>query len=447
MAGDTVVAEAVLSARARGRRVSLGGGWMDDSPTTTPSSSRRASLTGPGTWISDLQLARSHHLLQEALKQEVQKAGQEKKARSAWRKAVRKVQKTKKKRSGNWEDSDIEQLGGDISEEGSAHNCLPISSGGDNTVQGVAQNTLINEPVQSGLTPEESKQYHPETAHQFHDASLSPRKMGWTDDKDSSRSDENPKKKKPGSPKKKKKKKRGDKENSKNSRAISIDAIDNTDASVLRRSSSEVDMGSSRSSENSSKGKTQKRRLSGLFKKRLSKISLGKKSDDDRNSTSTQSFKGSSRSLHSDLDTEENSGQRSATEVGQRLRNVSGGSDLVATTTDFDTSFAEDETWAQYGGHTVTVLPRPLASLSPLPTSMYGEEDQSSDQEDNPDGAEQTAHLWGIPVIQVGLHVPPARPTASLNRHSYPLVRTLFSSLSEGFNGRPALLRWFVFVI
>ena len=163
--GDEVVAEAILSARARGRRVSLGG-WLDETPVTTPDSSRRTSLAA-GTWMADLQLAKNQHLMQEALDKEVEKNRKSRKAQSGWKKAINKV-KGNRKRSKTCEDTRVERLVDRISEEGSLHSSFNNStrfsfrSGNVDESQDsvlTAWNNLTSEPVESGLTQDEAAIY------------------------------------------------------------------------------------------------------------------------------------------------------------------------------------------------------------------------------------------------------------------------------------------------
>ena len=362
---DEMVAEALLSARARGRRVSLGG-CLDETPVTSPDSSRRASLAA-GTWMADMQLAKNHHLMQEALEKEVEKNKKSKKVKSGWKKAVSKVQKSKKKKSKTWQDTHVEKLVDRISEDGSLQNSFnnsgkyrTKSDDGQNPVL-TTWNNLTSEPVESGLAPCEKDMYDVEKPINSDNESLPSLRMGWIETKDSPTSDENTKPQDSATtPKTKKKKKKSKKEKVKKTnalhRTVSTDGLD-VDPNTLRKESSESELWLSKSM-SAAELKPSKRRFSQVFKRAVSKISKmkkeGKNFSDDNASFESRSRQGSTRSLQSDI--EQDIGQISPVQ-GQKLRHhftVSVGSSDLLGTSDLDALPSDDE--GLYG-----------LSLTPLP--------------------------------------------------------------------------------
>ena len=133
--------------------------------------------------MADLQLARNQHLMQEALEKEAAKNKKCRKAKSAWKKAVKKVQKSSEKRSKTWEDTHVEKLVDHISEEGSLQSSFnnsgkfPLrSSDTQNPVQ-MTWNDL-SEPVKSGLAPDEARMYGAERLINSDNESLPSLRMG-----------------------------------------------------------------------------------------------------------------------------------------------------------------------------------------------------------------------------------------------------------------------------
>ena len=376
---DEAVAEALLSARARGRRLSLGG-WLDETPVTTPDSSRRTSLA-TGTWMADLQLAKNQHLMQEALDKEVEKNRKSRKAKSGWKKAVNKV-KGNRKRSKTCEDTRVEKLVDRISEEGSLHssfnNSTRFSFRNGNVDEShdsvlTTWNNLSSEPVESGLTPDEAVIYGVKKSTELDTESLPSLRMGWIETKDSTISDENTKDEcatKTPKTKKKKKKAKKDKDQNKKTkplhRTVSSDVLDVVDPKSLGGESSESESGLSKSM-SAAEGKP-KRKFSRVFKKAVSKISKmkkeGKTPDDETTSLETPSRQGSIRSSRSDFEQGQilrSQGQRS------RLPSAAGSSDLLGTS-DLDALPSDDE--GLYGLR-LTPVPqknRHIRTPSPLPS-------------------------------------------------------------------------------
>ena len=447
---DEMVAEALLSARARGRRVSLGG-LLEDTPDTTPDTSRRPSLAA-GTWMADLQLARNHHLLQEALEKEVQKDKKEKNAKSNWKKAMKKVKKSRKKRSRTCEDTKVEKLNDRISEESSLHNSFNNSRKFPEKTENRDQaqnpvittwNNLTNDPVVSGLTAEEAQQYA-EKPTSSDNASLPSLRMGWIETRNSpvsgGSSNEQDGVVTTSKTKKKKKKSKKDKAKMTNDlhRTMSTDVFDDVDPKVLCRSSSGSEMALPKSMGTAEM--KPKRRLSSVLKRAVSKISIKKeekRSEDDNVSFGSRSIQGSMRSLQSDIEPE--LGRRSPGQ-GQRLPSTSalsaGSSDLLDTS-DLDALSTDDEALlglnitpvkeknkpsSAPSSHHYTsggVPQRPesqegshldLNRCSPRPTSMYGsDDDNNSDTDDDRTSVKRGSanavdqgHIHSdIPVIQV----------------------------------------------
>ena len=445
---DEVVAEAILSARARGRRVSLGG-WLDETPVTTPDSSRRTSLAA-GTWMADLQLAKNQHLMQEALDKEVEKNRKSRKAKSGWKKAINKV-KGNRKRSKTCEDTRVERLVDRISEEGSLHSSFNnstrlsfTSANVDESVDSVltAWNNLTSEPVESGLNLDEAAMYGVKKPTELDNESLPSLRMGWIETKDSATSDQNAKDegaaKTPKAKKKKKKAKKDKDQNKKTNslhRTVSSDVLD-----VFGGESSESESGLSKSM--SAAEEKPKRRFSQVFKRAVSKISKmkkdGKTPDGDTTSLETPSRQGSIRSSRSDF--EQDWGQRLPGQ-GQRSRltSTAGSSDLLGTS-DLDALPSDDESLyglrltpvPQKNRHSRTPSPQPSWSgstnlrggtglsiggtYSPRPSSMYGddEEDDNDINNDNEKNSSQRESVYAhdresihseIPVIQVGIFI------------------------------------------
>ena len=448
--GDEMVAEAILSARVRGRRVSLGG-WLDETPVTTPDSSRRASLAA-GTWMADLQLARNQHLMQEALEKEAAKNKKSRKAKSGWKKAVKKVQKSSKKRSKTWEDTHVEKLVDHISEEGSLQSSFnnsgkfPLRSGDTQNPMQMTWNNLTSEPVESGLVPGEARMYGAERPINSDNESLPSLRMGWIETKDSPVSDENTKRQdsETVTPKTKKKRKKSKKDKVKKTNALhrtmSTDDLDDLDPKTLRRESFGSEIGLSKSM--SATEIKPKRRLSHVFKRAVSKISKmkkeGKTLSDDNASLGTHSRQGSTRSLQSDID--QDLGQKSP-DQDQKLRHHSavsmgssdllGSSDLNALPSDDEGLFGLSLTPVQYYRRSRTPSPRgerpsglspggvsPQGTeldigrtYSPRPTTMYGDDDDDDDDaafEDNVPNKRASVNVDDresiyseIPIIQV----------------------------------------------
>ena len=447
---DEVVAEAILSARARGRRVSLGG-WLDETPVTTPDSSRRTSLAA-GTWMADLQLAKNQHLMQEALDKEVEKNRKSRKAKSGWKKAINKV-KGNKKRSKTCEDTRVEKLVDRISEEGSLHSSLNSSarfsfrSGNVDESQDsvlTAWNNLTSEPVESGLAADEAAMYGAKKPRELDNESLPSLRMGWIETKDSATSDQNTKDEgaaNTAKAKKKKKKAKKDKNQSKKTnslhRTVSSDVLHVVDSKTLSGESSESESGLSKSM--SAAEEKPKRKFSHVFKRAVLKISKmkkdGKTPDNETTSMETPSRQESIHSLRSDL--EENWGQRLPGQ-GQRSKLASAGSSDLLGTSDLDALPSGDESLyglrltpvPQKNIHNRTPSPQPSWSgstslrggtglgiggtYSPRPSSMYGDDEEDDDDinNNNEQNSSQRESVYAhdresihseIPVIQVGI--------------------------------------------
>ena len=415
---DEVVAEAILSARARGRRVSLGG-WLDETPVTTPDSSRRTSLAA-GTWMADLQLAKNQHLMQEALDKEVEKNKKSRKAKSGWKKAVNKV-KRNRKRSKTCEDTRVEKLVDRISEEGSLHSSFNNSTrfsfrngNIDESQDSVLTtwNNLTSEPVESGLTPGETAMYGVKKPAELDNKSLPSLRMGWIETKDSATSDQNTKDEgaaKSAKDKKKKKKAKKDKNQNKKAnslhRTVSSDVLDGVDPKKTREESSESESGLSKSM--SAAVEKPKRKFSHVFKRAVSKMKKdGKTPDGETTSLETPSRQGSIHSLHSDF---EHDWDQRLPGQGQRSRlalavSTAGSSDLLGTL-DLEALPSDDK--GLYGlrltpvpqkkRHSRTPSPQPSWSgstslrggtgldiggtYSPRPSSMYGDEDEDDNED------------------------------------------------------------------
>ncbi len=253
-----------------------------------------------GTWMADLQLAKSQHLMQDALEKEVRKGHRENKVKSTWKKAIKKVQKSSRKKD-FWEDTNVEQLVDKISEEGSLQNSFNSGSRPSQPLSATwsSFNFSREAGVESGLSAEELKD---RATHAHSDnESLSSLRMGWIDTNDTPPSDSNSDTEK--SRTKHKKKKRIKEKNKVKKinllhRTTSTGVIDDVDSNTSRRRGSETESATYKHESHS------KRRLSGFFKRRSSKSSKRKKGvdvdEDNVSESTTRSVQGSVRSLQSD---------------------------------------------------------------------------------------------------------------------------------------------------
>ncbi len=416
--GEKMLAEAVLSARARGRRVSLGG-WFDhtDSEDTAAVDPLSSSLDA-GTWMADLQLAKNTQLLQEALnKEDIMK----KKAKSSWKKALKKVKGNSRKRTKTWQGTEVETLD-HISE---ASNSLASSMNNSmRFIEGFPSQSQEKSPARpkplkaswNNLT-EESENQPPKKDDLERNAvsdteSLPSLRMGWIETKDSPKSDlsnddddileKNKSKKKTKKKMKKEKSKEKKSQKSPLHTTSSLDVLAGIDPNELRRESS-GDLSKSMSSVEMK----HKKRFGNVFRRAVSKITKmkkeGKSFDAEEwnvNEKETVETPASSHGFNND------NGFRS-----RRLSSLSRASSELLGTSDLEALSSNDEAFSGMFLASASNTPSPkkkkLTKQRPkVEQSTSGSPSSSRDQSPGPPGAGMDfqglskSHGGGTRIIQ-----------------------------------------------